>query len=145
MATLDRLAPPPSAPLAPAWKPRRAIAVALIAAAAIALLQVFQSGSSVHTGLSLQRLERQQADLTASVHELEAQVAALSSLDRVERAARERLGFVPAKSILYLEVATEAPGGLLGPPPSIAAPAAAASESEAVPWWRDLLRATPFD
>jgi len=144
MATLDRLAPSPSAPLAPAWKPRRAIAVALIAAAAIALLQVFQSGSSVDTGLSLQRLERQQADLTASVHALEAQVAALSSLDRVERAARERLGFVPAESILYLEVATQAPGGLLGPPP-IATPATAASEGEAVPWWRDLLRATPFD
>ena len=143
MATLDHLAPPPSAPLAPAWKPRRAIAVVLIAAAAIALLQVFQSSSSVSTGQSLQHLELEQANVQARVHALEAQVAALSSLDRVERAARERLGMAPAAETLYLEVAVAAPRGLLGP----ATLAATGPEptGEAAPWWRQLLRLVPFE
>ena len=141
MATLDRLVPP-AAPLAPAWKPRRALAVALIAAAAIALLQVFQSSSSVNTGRTLLLLEQQEIDLRASVHALEAQVAALSSLDRVERAANERLGLVPPKETLYLEVAAAAPRGLIGPP-SLTGVVAPAPES--VAWWQRILRLLPFD
>lgn len=141
MATLDRLVPP-SAPLAPAWKPRRALAVALISAAAIALLQVFQSSSSVHTGRTLQLLQQEEIDLSAGVHTLEAQVAALASLDHVERAAGERLGLVPAKETLYLAVAVDTPRWLIGPP-SLTGVVQPAPQS--VAWWQRILRLLPFD
>ena len=47
--------------------------------------------------------------MTAEMHQLEAEVAALASLDRTERAARERLGMVPARNIQYISVSVEAP------------------------------------
>ena len=72
MATLDRLAPPPSTPAAAsAWTPRRAIAVTLAAVAAIALLQVLQSSSVASTGAGMQRLEREKAAQMAQIHQLE--------------------------------------------------------------------------
>src|SRR5262245_39497145 len=118
MATLDRLAVPPSTPAAAsAWKPRRAIAAAFVAATAIALLQVLQSRSFPNTGQKMQRLEADRADLTAQVRTLEAEVAALSSLDRTERAARERLGMVPARRSDFVSVTVEAPSGPLLPRP----------------------------
>ena len=125
MATLDRLVPPAVLPSeGPAWKPRRAIAVAIIAAAAIALLQVFQSSGLVNTGETLQRLEREQA----------------------ERQARERLGMIPARNIVYLDVAAEAPTGPLLPRPygEQAAPQAA-SPAQEPSLLQKLLSITPFD
>src|SRR5687768_4795020 len=106
MATLDRLVPPSGAlpTEAPAWSPRRAIAAVLIAAAAIALLQVFQSSSFTNTGQTLQELEKDQSQVQARVRHLEAEIAALSSLDRVERAARDRLGMAPPKTTIYVAV-----------------------------------------
>jgi cell division protein FtsL len=110
---------------------------------AIALLQVAQSSGFAHTGQSMQRLEQQKSDLKAEVHDLEAEVAALSSLERVDRAARERLAMVPPKSTDYLNVAIEGPEGMLLPRPIISTPTAGQLE-EAVPWWQALLQALPF-
>src|SRR5688572_4694148 len=134
MATLDRLAPPITAtPAASTWSPRRAIAAAVLIAAAIALLQVVQSSGFAHTGQTMQRLEQQKTDLNASVHELQAEVATLSSLDRTERAARERLGMVPAKKLDYITVGVEAPSAALLPRPLIIT--TPPSQDSADPWW----------
>ncbi len=143
MATLDRLAPPPSVlpREGPAWRPRRAIAAALALATAIALLQVVQSSGQANTGQKLQRLERERVELAAENRELEAEVAALSSLDRVERAARERLGMVQARKVDYVSVAVEAPSGPLLPRPLIEA---APVDRPAEPWWRSLFKALPL-
>lgn len=144
MATLDRLAPPPSPPIAlrAAWSPRRAIAAALTVAAAIAVLQVVQSSGFAHAGQTLQRLETERVDSTARVHQLEAEVAALSSLDRVERAARDRLGMVPARNVTYLQVGVPAPADPLLPRPLVTREASAAHASK--PWWQRVLRITPL-
>src|SRR5213593_4635459 len=106
MATLDRLAPPPTSsfPARTAWSPRRAIAAVLTVAAAIAVLQVIQSSGFANTGQAIQRLEAQRLESSAQVHELEAEVAALQSLDRIERNGRDRLGMVPARNITYVDV-----------------------------------------
>jgi cell division protein FtsB len=144
MATLDRLAPP-SAPALPrggqAWTPRRAIAAAVTIAVAIALVQVFQSGTFANTGANMQKLERERIDSQARIHELEAEISALSSLDRTERAARERLGMVPAINITYLDVSVAAPSGPLLPRPVV-------DESEPVrddrAWWERLLQIFPY-
>jgi cell division protein FtsL len=108
---------------------------------AIALLQVVQSSSFAHTGQKLQRLEAQRTVLKAEVYELEAEVAALSSLERTERVARESLGMIPARTTEYISVSIEAPSGPLlprplltldhGPPPAEA-------------WWERLLRMLPL-
>jgi cell division protein FtsB len=125
MATFDRLAPPPTSsfPARTAWSPRRAIAAVLTVAAAIALLQVVQSSSFANTGQQMQVLETQKLDSTARVHQLEAEVAALSSLDRIERNARDRLGMIPARNIMYVQVAVPAPEDPLLPRPVLTAPA----------------------
>lgn len=141
MATLDRLAPPPAAQAAPAWSPRRAIAATLSMLVAIALLQVLLTSSFAHTGNTMQRLDRQRADLTAQNHQLEAEVAALSSLERVERAARDRLGMIPASRIEYVSVGLEPPNQALLPRP-IVGPTAPPNEPD--PWWQSLIRVLPF-
>ena len=142
MATLDRLAPPPaSTPAAPAWNPRRAIVVVLIGAATIALLQVVQSSSFAHTGQKLQQMEAERTQLTAQIHQLEAEVAVLASLERTDRAGRERLGMVPASKLDYISVGVEAPSGVLLPRPLFSAEPAASASS---PWWQVLLQSLPF-
>ena len=142
MATLDRLGPAPaSAPLAATWRPRRAIAIALIGAVAIALLQVVQSSGFAHTGQQMQRLDSQRTSLQAQVYDLEAEVAALSSLDRTERVARESLGMIAARNIDYISVEVEAPSGPLLPRPIQMSQAKPAADE---PWWQSLLKALPL-
>jgi cell division protein FtsL len=142
MATLDRLVAPPSvAPARPAWTPRRAIVVAVTLVTTIALLQVLQSSSVANTGQQMQRLEAERDRLTSESHQLEAEVAALSSLDRTERAARDRLGMVRASKIEYVSVSAEAPSGPLLPRPvANQRPEEPASQA----WWQSLFKALPF-
>src|SRR5262245_53353468 len=143
MATLDRLAPPHSASPLPqvraSWSPRRAIAVAVTLATAIAVFQVFQSSGIANTGEHMHQLETERADSSARVKNLEAEVAALSSLDRIDRAARDRLGMVPARNISYVNVAVPAPSGPLLPRPVAAKPTPEVSR----PFWERVLKAMP--
>jgi len=143
MATLDRLAPAPSAVLRRegAWTPRRAIAAAVTVAVAIALLQVFQSGTFANTGADIRRLETERTDTLARIHDLEAEVSALSSLDRTERAARERLGMVPATNVTYIGVNVPAPEGFLLPRPLTVEPTPAPDSRS---WLERLLAAVPL-
>jgi len=110
-------------------------------ATAIALLQVVQSSSAANTGQKLQQLEARRSELKARVHELEAEVAALASLERTERAARERLGMVPARDQQYIAVDVPSPSVPLLPRPLLEPTPVPDEESE--PWWRALLKAVP--
>jgi cell division protein FtsB len=145
MATLDRLArPAPASVLGPqgrTWTPRRAIVAAVIIAAAIALLQVFQSGTFANTGANMQKLEAERTDTLAQIHDLEAEVSALASLDRTERAARDRLGMVPAIRIEYIAVDVPAPNGPLLPRPLTDVPTPVPDNRA---WWEKLLRVLPL-
>jgi len=143
MATLDRLGPATASTPAAAWTPRRAIAVALTVAAAIALLQVVLSSTFTHTGQQLRLLEQRRADLQAQVREMEAEVAALASLERTERVARDRLGMVPARQEHYISVSVEAPSGALLPRPIVTTTGGNA-EPQNEPWWRAFFKALPF-
>lgn len=142
MATLDRLGPAPAqAQPAPTWRPRRAIAAALLTAAVIALLQVVQSSSFAHTGQQMQRLESERIALKAEVYDLEAQVAQLTSLDRTEQVAREKLGMIRARNVSYLSVGVDAPDGALLPRPLVVPEE---DEGFAEPWWESLYKALPL-
>jgi hypothetical protein len=118
--------------------------VALTVAAAIALLQVVLSSTFTHTGQQLRDLELRRSELQAQIYQTEADIAALASLDRTERIARDRLGMVPARVNKYVSVAVEAPMGALLPRPivQVSQPETAASEEQ--PWWRALLKALPL-
>ena len=147
MATLDRLGPPAAAsPLegGAAWKPRQAIVVALTVATAIALLQVILSSTFTHTGQQLRDLEGRRAELQAQIYQTEADVAALASLERTERIARERLGMVPAQVNQYVSVNTEAPPGALLPRPIVQVAPQDRSAGAEGPWWRALIQALPL-
>ncbi len=142
MATLDRLGPAPTeAQPATTWGPRRAIAVAFATAAVIALLQVVQSSGFANTGHQLQRLEAERIALKAEVYDLQAEVAQLASLDRIERVAREQLGMIQARHVSYLSVGVEAPAGALLPRTLVESPVASAA---AEPGWQSLYKALPL-
>ena len=129
----------------------RLVPVLLIAGGAIvviALLQVIQTSEATTTSFAIQRLEQQRLELEASVQGLEADVASLSSLDRIEREA-QRLGLQPPKKQKTVEVNVAPPGAEEDWLPSRFAPAGddqaeehAGSDGSA--WWEDLLDLVPF-
>jgi hypothetical protein len=100
-----------------------------------------QSSSFAHTGQQLQKLETERAELKAEVYDLEAEVSALSSLERTERAAKERLGMIQGRSITYILVDVEAPSGPLLPRPLVTPPQ---EKPPGEPWWESLIRALPI-
>ena len=121
--------------------------VLLIAAAAIViigLLQVVQTSEATTKSFAIQRLEQDKLELEASVRELEADVAALSSLARIEQEAR-RLGLKPPEAREAVEVNVAWPGAD-APLPTRFVPEGeeAGPAGEDSSWWQDLLRLLPF-
>ena len=104
MALLNRTALPFPRPL---MRPRGG-AVFTIAAAALvvilALALVHQFSRMTSTGYEIDELERVRSEKQAANRELEADVARLSSLARVELEARLGMGMVPATSTMHIRV-----------------------------------------
>ena len=65
--------------------------------------QVNQFSRLTSTGYEINELNRQRAERQAANHELEAEVAQLSSLARVDWEARTRLHLEPAQQKLYID------------------------------------------
>jgi cell division protein FtsL len=100
------------------------------------------SSSFTHTGQKLQNLEQQKTTLQAQIYDLEAEISALASLDRVQRAATERFGMVPARTHDYISVNVEAPSGPLLPRPILQLTPEPATQDES--WWQALIKALPL-
>jgi len=120
-------------------------AVALVVGAA--LLQVNQFSQLTSTSYQIDQLNQQRAATQAENLQLEADVARLSSLARVDWEARVQLHMVPAERKLYLDVnhavpeRETLPTRFLPPEkPAAAAPAAATTD----PLWKRLLKLLPF-
>ena len=112
----------------------------------IALLQVVQTSDAATTNIAIQWLEQEKLELQTLGHQLEAEVASLSSLSRVEREARERLGLVPSETRESVEVNVAWPAADQPRLPSRFAPEREAEVDErSSPWWRDLLGLLAFD
>jgi len=132
----------------PAGLPARRLGVVAVVALAVAIaaFQVNQYSSAARTSYELNDLNRLRAAKQARNHELEAEVARLSSLARVDLEARLRLGMVPADKKLYLQVNQPLPPRESLPTrflPQQDDAAAAAGGGE--PWWRRALDALwPF-
>ena len=148
MAVVNRSIAPARPKVAPTL---RLVPVLLIAGGAIviiALLQVIQTSEATTASFAIQRLEQQRLELENSLRGLEADVAALSSLDRIEREAR-RLGLQPPRAQETVEINVAPPGAEEDWLPSRFAPAGddqagehAGSDGSA--WWEDLLDLVPF-
>ncbi|HWQ29204.1 MAG TPA: septum formation initiator family protein [Dehalococcoidia bacterium] len=148
MASISR--PLPGAARIPIVGPR--VRLRTVGGAALAILvlaslwQVLQTSDATTTGFEIQRLERQRDTLQAQVHSLEAEVAELSSLSRIDREARDRLGLVPPARTVYLNVDQPVPERQGIPTRYQPAPVDdAALTPPPESWWRGMLRALlPF-
>ena len=110
--------------------------------AAAALLPVAQSSNATATGHEIRMLEARRADLNASIHQLQSEVATLGAIERVERRAREQLGMVPAERWLYVGVPQPAP--VTGMPTRyLNEEGEPATAPAGQPWWKALLDKLP--
>ena len=73
------------------------------------LLPLLLSSMVIHTSGDVRQLEGVRNDWNARIQELEAEIAVLGSLDRIEKEARQRLGMVPPDDTVYLTVDQPAP------------------------------------
>jgi cell division protein FtsL len=143
MSTLDRLISRPlPRPFPRILGVRPVLVGAFLVVACLGLLQVAQTSSATTTGYNLQRLEDERFATQAEVHQLEAEVAVLTSIDRIDREARDRLGMVPAGNTMTLEVHKQ-------PPEQQLVPLRFLTESkepqvETSSWWQKLLNLLPF-
>jgi hypothetical protein len=109
-----------------------------------ALLQVNQFSAVTGTGYQIEDLRRERAAKLAENHGLEAEVARLSSLARVEIEARVRLGMAPAGRVMHLEINGPVPGRQTLPTRYLPAENASSADAADPPLWKRLLDLLPF-
>lgn len=105
--------------------------------------QVNQFSRLTSTGYEINELSRQRSERQASNHALEAEVAQLSSLARVDWDARTRQKLEPAQQKLYLAVNHEIPDRQTLPTRFLP-PESATTEETGEPAWKRLLKSLPF-
>lgn len=104
MAALHRPALPAPRAFGKQWPAKLLLVAAISLLVAIAVLKVNQFSRATSTSYEINALTRQRADQLAQNHELEAEVARLSSLARVDIEARTRLHMEPAGQKLYIGI-----------------------------------------
>jgi hypothetical protein len=105
MAAIQRPAlPTPIRALPQPRNARLALAAAALLLIGLAALQVQQFSAVTSTGYEIDALEQRQLEVQAQNHDLEAEVAWLSSLARADLIARTELGMGPPKQVLHIDV-----------------------------------------
>lgn len=124
-------------PGSPNWWVLGAMAIVSLSA----LLPVFQSSWTTTRGFETQELEARQAQLNGDIRQLEADVAGLTSLNRIERRALA-IGLVPGGTPLYVPVdeAGPAPAKI----PAELLPELERESDEPDSLWRSLLSRVPL-
>jgi cell division protein FtsL len=107
MAAIQRPAALRKAPHIASGRLLLAIAAAVLIGAAA--MQVNQFSAVTGTGYEIEELKRERALKQAANHDLEAEVASLSSLARVEIEARARLGMEPPKDVEHINIVGAVP------------------------------------
>jgi hypothetical protein len=126
---------------------RLALCAALGLMVGAALLQVNQFSRVASTGYEINDLNRQRAAKQAENHGIEADVARLSSLARVDIEARVRLHMEPAQQKLYIDVNQPVPMRETLPTrflPTERSVTEAAPRAAHTPFWKRLFKRLPF-
>ena len=120
------------------------LAAAGLMIVAIAVLQLYQASRATTASFNMQQLEQQKLQLDTSVRQLEAEVAALSSLQRIEQEAG-RLGLQPAQARSSAQVNVAPPAQGVGLPTRYGPNTEEAEVGgQDAPWWHKLRKLIPF-
>jgi len=88
------------------------------------------------------QLQRELLEWETKLKELEAHLAYLASLQRIEKEAEERLHMAPPQETIYVRV--DVPPFSIPTLPSRYLPPATEVEEKSTPWWRKLINSLPF-
>ncbi len=119
--------------------------IAVAALVIVGLLRVVQTSQATTAGFAVQALQQDKLEVETALRQLEADVALLSSLERIEREA-QRLGLAPPAEQASVRVNAALPAANMLP--TRFAPEEDAEESAgsgATSWWRSLLKPLPFN
>ena len=116
-------------------------ALALAGLAAVGPLQVLQSSRTATAGYELRTLDRERAELSASVRLLEAEIARMAKLESVHATAVEDLGMIRPEDSVRIAVSVPAPAVV--PMPERYVQQLPAASEEAEPWWDRVLGSLP--
>ena len=112
----------------------------------LGLARVIQPSQVTTAGFAMQSLQQEKLELETSVKQLEAEVATLSSLERIEREAT-RLGLELPVHVSYVPVNVAWPGTAADLLPARFAPVdedAVDGSPDDAGWWQHLLNSLPF-
>ncbi len=119
------------------------LTIALVTIGLAGLLPLLQSSQTTTTGHNIGELERQRNDWEARIHELEAEIASLAALDRIEREAHQRLDMRAPENTVYITVDVASPESQ-PVPDRFLPPKKQESVKEDKSWWQSLLDLLPF-
>lgn len=117
------------------------IAASVAVLALSAMLPVFQNSVATSRGFDSQSLDTRQARIQGDLRQLEAEVARLTSLDRIERRATD-IGMIPSANATYVTV-TE-PGPSPAKIPAEYLPEVEPVRDDPAPWWQSMLTWLPL-
>lgn len=117
------------------------VTAALALVGVSAMLPVLQNSTATSRGFEIQELQAERAQLDGDLRVLETDVAALTSLERLQRRAAE-LGLHPAGPSIFLTVAEAGPAPAKIPAEYLPDPAPKRGGTES--WWRSLVRWLPL-
>ena len=113
------------------------VAICLVAIALTGLLPLLLSSTLVTANGEVRTLERAHNDWQARIQELQAETAALGSLDRIEKEARGRLGMVTPTETVVVVVDQPLPEPQLVPLRFMPPEKAQSQQSDS--WWETIL------
>jgi cell division protein FtsL len=118
------------------------VTICLVVIGLAGLLPLIQSSQVTSTSSDIRQLERARNDWQARLQELQAEVAFLGSLDRIEKEARERLGMVSPSETVYIVVDEPAPD--TQPVPLRFLPTEKEQPHQEDSWWESILGKLPL-
>lgn len=144
MAVVSRTISPPQQQTSIAVRFGPFLLIAVAALVTVGLLRVVQTSQATSAGFAVQALQQDKLKVETELRQLEADVALLSSLERVEREA-QRLGLVLPAAQASVRVNVALPAGNVLPARFAPEDAEESTGSGATSWWRTLLKPLPFN
>jgi len=113
------------------------VLAAIVVAGLAAMLPVLQNSTATSRGFQVQRLDAEQTRINGELRLLEADVAQLTSLPRIQRRAAE-IGLGPGETPIYVTITEPGPAPAKIPSEYLPGPAPKTDEPES--WWQSLLK-----